>query len=80
MAHPIKEGVRAFMAYDDARDSAPGEHWIVLFGALALGACALRATSRPRAVLAGAAAGVLLFRAAEGRDGVRRWVDLPPAG
>lgn len=80
MSNPVKEGVRAFMAYDDARDSAPGEHWIVLAGALALGVGALRATSQPRAVLMGAAAGALLFRAAEGRDGVRRWVGLRPAG
>ncbi|WP_200930551.1 hypothetical protein [Pseudorhodoferax sp. Leaf274] len=75
----LKQQVRALIAYDDARDSAPQEHAATLLGAGAFALCALRAPTRLGAVLHAMVAGALLLRAASGRDGLRRWAGAPPA-
>lgn len=75
----LKQQVRELIDYDDARDSAPQEHAATLLGAGAFALCALRAQSRLGAVLHAMLAGALLFRAASGRDGLRRWAGAAPA-
>lgn len=78
-ATSLKQQVRDIIDYDDARDSAPQEHAATLLGAGAFALCALRAQSRLGAVLHAMLAGALLFRAASGRDGLRRWAGAPSA-
>nr|WP_145544697.1 hypothetical protein [Variovorax boronicumulans] len=75
----LKQQVRELIDYDDARNSAPQEHAATLLGAGAFALCALRAQSRLGAVLHAMLAGALLFRAASGRDGLRRWAGAAPA-
>lgn len=77
MADSIKGALNELIAYDDARDSAPFEHVFAATAGLGLLACALTAPSRGRAVFHAAMAGALLFRAASGRDGLRRWAEEP---
>ncbi|CAN7757508.1 hypothetical protein LJR039_006984 [Pseudorhodoferax sp. LjRoot39] len=78
-ASGLKQQVRDIIDYDDARESAPQEHAATLLGAGAFALCALRAQSRLGAVLHAMLAGALLFRAASGRDGLRRWAGAAPA-
>lgn len=78
-ARSLKQQVRDIIDYDDTRASAPQEHAATLLGAGAFALCALRAQSRLGAVLHAMAAGALLFRAASGRDGLRRWAGARPA-
>lgn len=78
-ASGLKQQVRDIIDYDDARDSAPQEHAATLLGAGAFALCALRAQSRLGAVLHAMLAGALLFRAASGRDGLRRWAGASSA-
>jgi hypothetical protein len=78
-ASGLKQQVRDIIDYDDARDSAPQEHAATLLGAGAFALCALRAQSRLGAVLHAMLAGALLFRAASGRDGLRRWAGAASA-
>ncbi|RCW76694.1 hypothetical protein [Pseudorhodoferax soli] len=75
----LKQHVRDIIDYDDARESAPQEHAATLLGAGAFALCALRAQTRVGAVLHAMVAGALLFRAASGRDGLRRWAGAPSA-
>lgn len=78
-AQTIRETVREMIDYDDARASAPQEHAITTLASVGFAWCALRAPSRATAVLHAMVAGALLYRAASGRDGVRRWVGAPAA-
>ncbi|MGC3986738.1 MAG: hypothetical protein QM777_19505 [Pseudorhodoferax sp.] len=78
-ATSFRQQVRDIIDYDDARESAPQEHAATLLGAGAFALCALRAQSRLGAVLHAMLAGALLFRAASGRDGLRRWAGAEPA-
>lgn len=75
----LQQQVRELIDYDDARDSAPQEHAATLLGAGGFALCALRAQTRLGAVLHAMVAGALLFRAASGRDGLRRWAGAQPA-
>jgi len=65
----------ALKQLDDARPSLPGEHW----GALALGLLLLRAAAKQRSTLGHlallAAGGLFVWRAASGRDGLRKLLD-----
>ena len=67
-------------AQDDARDSFPGEHWLVLGAGIA--AWALTRTS-PSVVVRTAgmlAATALVGRAASGRDGLSKLLRFTPVG
>lgn len=75
----LRQQVRDIIDYDDARASAPNEHAATLLGAGAFALCALRAQTRVGVVLHAMVAGALLFRAASGRDGLRRWAGAAPA-
>ena len=75
----LRQRVRELIEYDDARESAPGEHTGTLGAAGAFTLCALRANSRLGAVAFALVAGALLMRAASGRDGLRGWAGAPAA-
>lgn len=72
-AQRVKEMAHCLIAEDDARASLPYEHAATLAAGVLLAACALRVPHRSWAVAQAALAGALLFRAASGRDGLRRW-------
>lgn len=80
MQTKAKECLKQCIEYDDARASAPGEHLMTAATGIALVFSALGTRYKAVAVLKGVAAGALLWRAAAGRDGVRKWVGaaLPP--
>ena len=65
----------ALKQLDNARSGVPGEHW----GALGLGLLLLRSAAKQRSTLAHlallAAGGLFVWRAASGRDGLRRLLD-----
>lgn len=72
--------VQRVKAQDDARDSFPGEHWLVLGAGIA--AWALTRTS-PSVVVRTAgmlAATALVGRAASGRDGLSKLLRYTPLG
>ena len=75
----VKQRVREFIDYDDARTSCPNEHGLTLLAGLGLLVCAMRARSRSTAVTHAVIGGALLFRAASGRDGISKWADAEPA-
>jgi len=74
-----RDGVRRLIEYDDARASAPYEHAFTLAAGLGLALCALRTERRSTAVCHAMLAGALLFRAAAGRDGLRKWAFAVPS-
>lgn len=78
-ANNLRSHLRELVRYDDARDSAPYEHTGTLLVSGALVMCALRAPSRVGSLLHALVAGALIFRAASGRDGLRRWAGPPSA-
>lgn len=65
----------ALKQLDNVRSGVPGEHW----GALGLGLLLLRSAAKQRSTLAHlallAAGGLFVWRAASGRDGLRRLLD-----
>lgn len=61
--------LRRLQRFDRRRDSVPGEHWAAFGAGAALLAWARRARSPVWRTAALAAGGVLLYRAASGRDG-----------
>lgn len=66
-------------AYDDARDSFPGEHWLVLGAGIAAWALTRNSPSGVMRAAGMLAATALVGRAASGRDGlskVLRWTPL----
>jgi len=77
MEKSVKDCVHEMIAYDDARESAPYEHFVTAAAGLGLVRCALRAHGRGRAVLHETLAGMLLARDAAGTDGLRKWADIP---
>jgi hypothetical protein len=79
MPENFRQHVRELIEYDDARESAPGEHTATMAAAGAFTLCALRASSRLGAVAFSMVAGALLMRAASGRDGLRGWAGAPAA-
>lgn len=67
-------------AQDDARDSFPGEHWIVLAAGLAAWGLTRKSPSpvvRTLGIMAGSA---LVGRAASGRDGLSKLLRFLPVG
>lgn len=67
----------ALKQLDDTRSGLPGEHW----GALGLGLLLLRSAAKQRSTLGHlallAAGGLLVWRAASGRDGLRKLLERP---
>ena len=61
-------------AWDDARPSFPGEHWLVLGAGLLLMSRAGRSRSFVGRLLGRAVATALIGRAASGRDGIPRQI------
>ncbi len=72
-ARIIKGTLRRAINLDDERASLPYEHGATVAAGLALAVCALLLARRPLPVVQAIAAGALLYRAASGRDGVRKW-------
>jgi hypothetical protein len=75
----LRQQVREIIDYDDERVSAPQEHLVTVLAAVGFAMCALRAPTRTAVVLHSMVSGALLYRAASGRDGLRRWVGARPA-
>lgn len=73
-----RDRVRQLIEYDDARESAPYEHAFAFAAGLGLALCALRTERRSTAVCHAMLAGALMFRAAAGRDGLRKWAFASP--
>lgn len=72
--------VRKLKALDDARPSAPGEHWLVLGAGIAAWMITRKSPSfllRTVGLLAGSA---LVGRAASGRDGLSKVLRFTPLG
>jgi len=67
--HQVLAAFRRLKRYDERRRSVPGEHWAAFGAGAALLACARRARSPLLRTAALAAGGVMLYRAASGRDG-----------
>lgn len=78
-AQTLREQVREVIDYDDARASAPQEHAVTLLAAIGFALCALRTPTRTAAVCHAMLSGAMLYRAASGRDGVRRWAGASSA-
>lgn len=78
MQTKTKDCLKQCIEYDEARDSAPGEHLMTAATGIALIFSALGTRYKAVAVLKGVAAGMLLWRAASGRDGLRKWVGAGP--
>lgn len=64
--------LRDLKIYDETRDSMPGEHWLVFGAGIALLIAAGRTESTTHRALAAAAGSALIWRAASGRDGVKK--------
>jgi uncharacterized membrane protein len=67
-------------AHDDARDSFPGEHWLVLGAGLAAWGLTRKSRSPVVRTLGMVAGSVLVGRAASGRDGLSKLLRFLPIG
>ncbi|MDB5892345.1 MAG: hypothetical protein JWP47_3176 [Polaromonas sp.] len=78
MISTLSDTFQQAKAWDDQRESMPGEHWLTLAAGLAL----LLASNRSRSVLTrtlGSALGsALVLRAASGRDGIAKLLPYLP--
>ena len=72
--------LRELKAMDEARDSFPGEHWLVLAAGIAVLLAARRSPSPMVRALGSAAGSALLMRAASGRDGLTKVLTYVPVG
>jgi uncharacterized membrane protein len=70
---------KSLQAWDESRDSFPGEHWLVLSAGVGLLWAAGRSRSSLSRLAQAALGGALLFRAASGRDGVVRLLRQLPS-
>lgn len=75
-----RQQMRRWFAYDDSRPSMKNEHAMTALAGAGLALCALFAPTRGKAVCHAMLSGMLLFRAASGRDGLRRWAGAPDRG
>lgn len=76
----LQRALNSYQAWDDSRDSFPGEHWLVLAAGVALLLAASRSSSPAKRIIGAALGGALIYRAASGRDGVARLLrQLPSA-
>jgi hypothetical protein len=77
---PLAEKLKELKRADEARDSFPGEHWIVLAAGLGVWAASRKHPSfivRTLGLMAGTA---LVGRAASGRDGLAKVLRYLPVG
>lgn len=75
----LQRALQSYQAWDDSRDSFPGEHWLVLAAGVALLLAASRSSSPAKRLAQAALGGALIYRAASGRDGVARLLRQLPA-
>jgi hypothetical protein len=75
----LHRALQNYQAWDDSRDSFPGEHGLVLIAGLTLLLAASRSASPVKRTAQAALGGALLCRAASGRDGVARLLRQLPS-
>jgi uncharacterized membrane protein len=75
----LQRALPSYLAWDDSRDSFPGEHWLVLAAGLALLRASSRGSSPLQRMAQAALGGALIYRAASGRDGVARLLRQLPS-
>jgi uncharacterized membrane protein len=75
----LQRALKSYQAWDDSRDSFPGEHWLVLAVGVALLLGAGRSSSPVKQIAQAALGGALVCRAASGRDGVARLLRQLPS-
>ena len=73
----LQRALQNYRAWDDSRDSFPGEHWLVLTAGVALLLAASQSSSPVKRIAGAALGGALLCRAASGRDGLARLLRHP---
>ncbi len=73
-----KDLVRRAIAFDDARPSLRNEHFYTAIAGAGFWLLALVTSSRSKAVCHATIGGMLLMRAASGRDGLRKWAGAEP--
>jgi uncharacterized membrane protein len=78
MISTLTDSIREYTAWDDNRDSIPGEHWLTLGAGLALLFASNRSSSTMTRVIGSALGGALVLRAASGRDGLVRLLPYIP--
>ena len=72
--------IKELKAADEARDSFPGEHWLVLGAGIGVWLASSRSPSFAVRTLGMMAATALVARAASGRDGLSRVLRYTPVG
>lgn len=80
MLSNLTQSLRQAKAYDDARSSLPGEHWLVLGAGIAVLLVSRRSPSPITWAIGSAVGSALLMRAASGRDGLAKMLAYTPAG
>ena len=75
----LQRALQSYQAWDDSRDSFPGEHWLALAAGLALLRAASRSSPPVKRIAQAALGGALIYRAASGRDGVARLLRQLPS-
>lgn len=78
-SNPLARLLNDYKAWDESRDSVPGEHWIVFGAGVALLLASGRSASPLKRALGSALGSALLYRAASGRDGVAKLAGHLPA-
>jgi uncharacterized membrane protein len=78
-SNPLSRMLTDYKAWDESRDSFPGEHWLVFGAGLALLLASSRSASPVKRALGSALGSALLYRAASGRDGVAKLAGYLPA-
>ena len=79
MTSTLMQTLREYKAWDEARDSFTGEHWLVFGAGMALLLAANRSYSGMTRLLGSAAGAALLYRAASGRDGLKKLMQYLPS-
>lgn len=74
----VKDLVRRVIDGDDARPSLRNEHLYTALAGAGFALCALLAPTRTKAACHAMLSGMLLLRAASGRDGLRKWAGAAP--
>ena len=78
MVSTLFDTVKECKAWDDNRDSVPGEHWLTLAAGVVLLLASNQSSSLLTRTIGSALGGALLLRAASGRDGIARLLPYLP--
>jgi len=78
MISTLSETFSETKAWDDRRESIPGEHWLVLAAGLALLVASNRSSSLVMRAVGSAVGSALVLRAASGRDGIAKLLPYLP--